>query len=109
MDFLKNAAALMKVKTLVTLVVMVVFAVLGFLIAGSVWIEEHPRHRHKVPRKASKPSPSLCAACPINCGVGDPSNEACVKEEFVEMLEAAVEAARKKDEAAQNADEERDA
>ncbi|MBR3235274.1 MAG: electron transport complex subunit E [Atopobiaceae bacterium] len=85
------------------------FAVLGFLIAGSVWIEEHPRHRHKVLRKASKPSPSLCAACPINCGVGDPSNEACVKDEFVEMLEAAVEAARKKDEAAQNADEERDA
>ena len=34
MDFLKNAAALMKVKTLVTLVVMVVFAVLA--LKGSI-------------------------------------------------------------------------
>lgn len=73
------------------------FAVLGVLIAVSVWAEEHPRHRHKVQRKSEGPSASLCAACPINCGIGDPANEACAKDEFVEMLEAAVTAARNKD------------
>ncbi len=73
------------------------FAVLGLLIAASVWMEEHPRHKHKVVRKSNGPSPSLCAACPINCGLGDPSNEACAKDEFVEMLEAAYEAARNKE------------
>ena len=71
------------------------FAVLGILLAASVWIEEHPRHRHKVLRKSSSPSASLCAACPIQCGVGDPTNDACAKDEFVEMLEAAYAAARK--------------
>lgn len=74
------------------------FAVLGLLIAASVYIEQHPRHKHKVVRKSTQPSPSLCAACPINCGIGDPTNEECAKDEFVEMLEAAVTAARKKDE-----------
>lgn len=69
------------------------FAVLGVLIAISVWMEQHPRHRHKVVRNAA-PSTSLCAACPINCGIGDPTNEACAKDEFVEMLEAAVSAAK---------------
>ena len=73
------------------------FAVLGVLIAASVWMEEHPRHKHKVARESDGPSPSLCAACPINCGIGDPANEDCVKDEFVEMLEAAVKAARDKD------------
>lgn len=73
------------------------FAVLGVLIALSVWMEEHPRHRHKVARESDGPSPSLCAACPINCGIGDPTNEDCAKDEFVEMLEAAVKAAREKD------------
>lgn len=71
------------------------FAVLGLLIAASVWMEEHPRHRHKIVRKSSSPSASLCAACPIQCGVGDPTNAACAKDEFVEMLEAAYAAARK--------------
>lgn len=78
------------------------FAVLGVLIAASVWLEEHPRHKHKVLRKSSAPSASLCAACPINCGIGDPGNEACAKDEFVEMLEAAYAAA-------QNKEKERDA
>lgn len=73
------------------------FAVLGVLIAASVWMEEHPRHKHKVARASAKPSASLCAACPINCGIGDPTNEDCAKDEFVEMLEAAVTAARNKD------------
>ncbi|MDO5118966.1 MAG: electron transport complex subunit E [Coriobacteriales bacterium] len=71
------------------------FAVLGVLLAISVWMEEHPRHRHKVLRKSSAPAASLCAACPIKCGIGDPTNEACAKDEFVEMLEAAYAAARK--------------
>ena len=74
------------------------FAVLGLLIAASVWMEEHPRHRTRYVRKKVAPSASLCAACPINCGIGDPADEACAKDEFVEMLEAAVEAARKKSE-----------
>lgn len=74
------------------------FAVLGLLIAASVWMEEHPRHRTRYVRKKVAPSASLCAACPINCGIGDPADDACAKDEFVEMLEAAVEAARKKSE-----------
>ncbi len=73
------------------------FAVLGCLIAASVWIEEHPRHKTRYVRKKVAPSASLCAACPINCGIGDPTNEACAKDEFVEMLEAAVTAARNQD------------
>lgn len=76
------------------------FAVLGVLIAASVWIEEHPRHKHKVKRASAQPSASLCAACPINCGIGDPSNEACAKDEFVEMLEAAYAAAKREKEEA---------
>ena len=71
------------------------FAVLGVLIAISVWVEEHPRHRHKVVRVKARPSTSLCAACPIQCGIGDPTDEACAKEEFVVMLEAAVNASKK--------------
>ena len=74
------------------------FAVLGLLIAASVYIEEHPRHKHKVKREGSGPSSSLCAACPINCGIGDPTDEDCAKDEFVEMLEAAVAAAKKEKE-----------
>ena len=74
------------------------FAVLGLLIAASVWIEEHPRHRTRYVRRKVAPSASLCAACPINCGIGDPTDDACAKDEFVEMLEAAVEAARKEKE-----------
>ena len=72
------------------------FAVLGLLIAASVWIEEHPRHKTRYVRKKVGPSPSLCAACPINCGIGDPTDEACAKDEFVEMLEAAMSAAEQK-------------
>ena len=76
------------------------FAVLGVLIAASVWIEEHPRHKTRYVRKKVAPSASLCAACPINCGIGDPTDEQCAKDEFVEMLEAAVEAARRDHEGA---------
>ena len=74
------------------------FAVLGVLIAASVWIEEHPRHKTRYVRKKVGPSASLCAACPINCGIGDPTDEACAKDEFVEMLEAAVAAAKREKE-----------
>lgn len=69
------------------------FAVLGVLIAASVWVEQHPRHRHKVTRKNRRPSSSLCAACPLDCGIGDPTDIACAKDDFVEMLEAAMAAA----------------
>ena len=71
------------------------FAVLGVLIAASVYIEEHPRHKTRYVRKKQGPSASLCAACPINCGIGDPTDEDCAKDEFVEMLEAAVTAAER--------------
>ena len=71
------------------------FAVLGVLIAISVWMEEHPRHKHRYVKRKVAPSASLCAACPINCGIGDPTDDACAKDEFVEMLEAAVAAAKK--------------
>lgn len=74
------------------------FAVLGLLIAASVWIEEHPRHKTRYVREKVGPSASLCAACPINCGIGDPTDDACAKDEFVEMLEAAVTAAKREKE-----------
>ena len=74
------------------------FAVLGLLIAASVYIEEHPRHKTRYVRKKQGPSASLCAACPINCGIGDPTDEDCAKDEFVEMLEAAVTAAKREHE-----------
>jgi len=74
------------------------FAVLGLLIAASVWIEEHPRHKTRYVRTKVGPSASLCAACPINCGIGDPTDDACAKDEFVEMLEAAVTAAKREKE-----------
>ena len=71
------------------------FAVLGLLIAASVYMEEHPRHKTRYAREKTGPSASLCAACPINCGIGDPADEDCVKDEFVEMLQAAVTAAER--------------
>ena len=63
------------------------FAVLGTLIAGSVWLERsgfHPRSE-EVPA----PTPTLCAACPLDCGLGDPSDEQCAREEVISMIEHA--------------------
>jgi electron transport complex protein RnfE len=63
------------------------FAVLGVLIAASVWFE----HRgDQAGEHADGPSRSLCAACPLDCGLADPSDEDCARDELVNKLEAAV-------------------
>lgn len=63
------------------------FAVLGCLIAASLWLER----RGFQPRSDETPSPAptLCAACPLDCGLGDPSDENCAREEVVGMIERA--------------------
>jgi electron transport complex protein RnfE len=63
------------------------FAVLGVLIAASVWFE----HRgDQAGEHADGPSRSLCAACPLDCGLADTSDEDCARDELVNKLEAAV-------------------
>ena len=61
------------------------FAVLGVLIAISVWIEQR-KHQTDGPAVAG-PSQSLCAACPLDCGIGDPTYEDCAKVQLYERLE----------------------
>ena len=68
------------------------FAVLGVLIAASVWLEQSRA------RKAGLPIPPAaevdCATCPIDCGVKDPTDASCAMgEATVERIEAAVEEA----------------
>lgn len=75
------------------------FAVLGFLLALSVWIEEHPRHRTKMETARFGPSASLCEACPIPCGSGSRREAGCTKEELADRLEAAAATLRERDDA----------
>lgn len=60
------------------------FAVLGVLIAASVWLE----HRRETPDGKPKgvPSDTLCAACPIVCGVNDPHRVNCADGTLAEQL-----------------------
>ncbi len=67
------------------------FAVLGVLIAASVWIEG--RLSSDGEPHSDKPSPSLCAACPLDCGIGDPSHEDCEHEQAADRLATALDAA----------------
>ncbi|MDO4807772.1 MAG: electron transport complex subunit E [Coriobacteriales bacterium] len=67
------------------------FAVLGFLIAASVWLEQRGKDNKQDVQEG--PSHSLCAACPLDCGLNDPEDEACAKDELVSRLEEAVAAA----------------
>lgn len=65
------------------------FAVLGLLIAASVWLEQSRARKAGLPVPQAADSP--CAACPIDCGIGDPTDEACARvEEMVEKAEVAV-------------------
>lgn len=64
------------------------FAVLGFLIAVSLWIERRKGAEKGV--AVPGPSQSLCAACPLDCGIGDPTYEDCAKVQLYERLEKAV-------------------
>ena len=68
------------------------FAVLGVLIAASVWLEQSRA------RKAGLPVPPAaevdCATCPIDCGIKDPTDASCaLGEATVERIEAAIEEA----------------
>ena len=65
------------------------FAVLGLLIAASVWLEQSRARKAGLP---VTPAPeTACGACPINCGLGDPTDEACTRTaEMVEKAGAAV-------------------
>lgn len=64
------------------------FAVLGCLIAASVWLEQRGKGTEEVVHEG--PSHSLCEACPLDCGLNDPADEECAKEEFVNKLEDAL-------------------
>ncbi len=61
------------------------FAVLGALIALTVWIEH--RKGNKAAAAATGPSQSLCAACPLDCGIGEPTYEDCAREQLYERLD----------------------
>ena len=71
------------------------FAVLGVLIAASVWLEgrgkggagESSDGRPKVSPE------SLCAACPLNCGVNDPNRATCASADLGVRLDTALQAA----------------
>ncbi len=66
------------------------FAVLGLLIATSVWTERRlKRNRESLISDHPTHSQTLCAACPLDCGIGDPDHEDCVNEDLTERLEAA--------------------
>ncbi len=64
------------------------FAVLGVLIALSVWFEQSRQ------RKAGEPvtyADNACAGCPLDCGIGDPEDEKCERtNEMLEKAEAAL-------------------
>jgi len=60
------------------------FAVLGVLIAISVWPEQ--RRRREEGKEALETSETLCAACPLNCGVNDPNRDDCARGEYAERL-----------------------
>ncbi|MBQ6650860.1 MAG: electron transport complex subunit E [Atopobiaceae bacterium] len=79
------------------------FAVLGLLIAASVWLEQSRARKAGLPVPEAAETP--CAACPIDCGVKDPTDASCaLGEATVEKIEAAVveavSAARVEEEAA---------
>ena len=60
------------------------FAVLGVLIAISVWFEQRGAEPDGKP--AGEPSDTLCAACPLNCGVNDPNRVNCADGSLAEQL-----------------------
>ena len=67
------------------------FAVLGVLIAASVWLEQSRARKEGRPVEAAPDSP--CDGCAIACGLGDPADPDCTKDAkdaFVDRLEAAV-------------------
>ena len=64
------------------------FAVLGLLIAASMWLEN--RKSGNAQSVDPGPSQSLCAACPLDCGLGEPTYEDCAKVQLYERLDKAV-------------------
>ena len=60
------------------------FAVLGVLIAISVWFEQ--RNAEPEGRPKGVPSDTLCAACPIVCRVNDPHRVNCADGTLAEQL-----------------------
>ena len=70
------------------------FAVLGVLIAISVWFEQRRGQKSAVAQTG--PSQSLCAACPLDCGIGEPTYEDCAKVQWYDRLEKAVTDSEKK-------------
>ena len=68
------------------------FAVLGVLIAASVWLEQSRARKAGLP--VPPPAEVDCATCPIDCGIKDPTDASCaLGEATVERIEAAVEEA----------------
>ena len=67
------------------------FAVLGVLIAASVWLEQSRARKEGRPVEAAPETP--CDGCAIACGLGDPTDPDCAKDAqdaFVDKIEAAL-------------------
>ncbi len=66
------------------------FAVLGVLIAGSVWLEQRRARKEGRPVEAAPESP--CDGCALACGLNDPASPDCARD-AADVLVAKVEAA----------------
>ncbi|RVU97496.1 electron transport complex subunit E [Coriobacteriales bacterium OH1046] len=64
------------------------FAVLGVLIAASVWLEQRRLRKLGLPLGGSPENP--CDGCALACGLDDPADPACARDAFVEKVEAAL-------------------
>ncbi len=64
------------------------FTVLGVLIALTTWLEQRKQRKAGLP--ITGPSQSLCAACPLDCSVGDSTYEDCAKIQLYERMEKAL-------------------
>lgn len=65
------------------------FAVLGVLIAASVWFEQRRARKEGLPVGSVPENP--CDGCALACGLNDPSDPACARDALVERIEAALE------------------
>lgn len=66
------------------------FAVLGVLIAGSVWLEQRRARTRTAGLPAGSVPGSPCDGCALACGLDDPADPACAREALVEKIDAAL-------------------
>lgn len=63
------------------------FAVLGVLIAASVWLEQRRARKAGLPAGIALESP--CDGCALACGLDDPADPACARDALAEKIETA--------------------